>query len=253
MADIVGDAHVEEERLALHYTEVLDPAESDLIHRHLLGCEACQAKADEVVETLAALALLDDADDVDTLAVSTAGLVREHVTGSAGPAGRTARPAGRSDTPRPASGRTRSRRRRLLHTAMLLALVLMVAGLGLAALLRPSGGEENPTPVSASITATDGLSGAGASITVVDVAAGGATVRATVNGLHAGTGYVLTAVDVDGNTHEVTRWTGSAQVADVSGNVPASAARLSFFTVATGNGDHVLTVYLPVRPVTTTR
>ncbi|MEO3770661.1 hypothetical protein [Micromonospora sp. B9E7] len=51
-------AHIEEERIALHYLGALDPGRSELIHRHLQVCARCRALADEIVETVAALALL---------------------------------------------------------------------------------------------------------------------------------------------------------------------------------------------------
>ncbi|MEU5785992.1 hypothetical protein [Micromonospora lupini] len=53
-------AHIEEERIALHYLGVLDPGESELIHRHLRVCACCRAHADDIVETVAALALLGE-------------------------------------------------------------------------------------------------------------------------------------------------------------------------------------------------
>ncbi|MFG1885229.1 hypothetical protein [Micromonospora sp. NPDC049102] len=56
-------AHIEEEQLVLHYLGALDPGRSDLIHRHLQVCACCQAHADEIVETVAALALLDEPDE----------------------------------------------------------------------------------------------------------------------------------------------------------------------------------------------
>jgi hypothetical protein len=69
MADIAHDAHVEEERLALLYTDLLDLTASDRILCHLQGCEGCQAEATKVVETVAALALLSGAGYDDTPAV----------------------------------------------------------------------------------------------------------------------------------------------------------------------------------------
>ncbi|MET8280529.1 hypothetical protein [Micromonospora sp. NPDC005174] len=56
-------AHIGEEQLVLHYLGALDPARSDLIHCHLLVCACCQAHADEIVETVAALALLGEPDE----------------------------------------------------------------------------------------------------------------------------------------------------------------------------------------------
>ncbi|MFE9191953.1 hypothetical protein ACFYL6_20315 [Micromonospora sp. NPDC007208] len=51
-------AHIEEEQIVLHYLGALDPGQSELIHRHLQVCAGCRALADEIVETVAALAML---------------------------------------------------------------------------------------------------------------------------------------------------------------------------------------------------
>ncbi|MGV9210260.1 hypothetical protein ACTFTM_00175 [Micromonospora sp. RB23] len=67
-------AHIAEEQLVLHYLDGLDPVQSELIHRHLQVCACCQARADEIVETVAALALLSESasgdEDVDPSARS---------------------------------------------------------------------------------------------------------------------------------------------------------------------------------------
>jgi hypothetical protein len=140
----------------------------------------------------------------------------------------------------------------LLRAGALLALVLVVAGLGLATLVRsPQGG---PTPiVTAAAEATDRTTGASASVTVSDEDDEGVTIRATVSGLREGTDYLLYAVTSDGGTQEVTRWTGTAAVQDVSGRLPVRLDDLSFFTVALAGGGPVVSVYLPGVPVAPTR
>jgi anti-sigma factor RsiW len=57
-----ADAHVGEEQIGLHFLGELDPERSDAVHRHLQSCRRCGAKGEEVVETLAALALGADHD-----------------------------------------------------------------------------------------------------------------------------------------------------------------------------------------------
>lgn len=295
MADIIGsDAHVDQELLGLHYLDALDPAESDVIHQHLEQCPACQAQADEVIDTVAALALLgtDDLEPSSTArpesavrSESAAGLefpARSETavggesvgsaeaevgvmpaergnsaafaaSGKSGPARNgsgSVRPARGGGSTRP--GEKRRRTGKLLRTGALLALVLVVAGLGLATLVRsPQGG---PTPIlTAAAEATDQTTGASASVTVSDEDDDGVTIRATVSGLREGTDYLLYAVTSDGGTQEVTRWTGTAAVQDVSGRLPVRLDDLSFFTVALAGGGPVVSVYLPGVPVAPTR
>jgi len=247
VAEIVGrDAHVGEELLGLHYMDALDPAESDEIHRHLQECSACRAKAEQVCDVVAALALLGT-DDAVPAAVPTATTTPAPARG-----GGPARPSGRGDSTRPGEKRRRGRTGKLLRAGSLLALVLVVAGLGLATLLRSP--QVQPTPVvTAAAAATDETSGASASVVVSSSDGNGVTIRATVSGLRESTAYILYAVTSDGQTREVTRWTGSSAVQDVSGYVPVRLGDLSFFTIALGNGGPVVSVYLPGVAVAPTR
>jgi hypothetical protein len=259
MADIIGsDPHVDQELLGLHYLDALDAAQSDVIHQHLESCATCRAKADEVIDTVAALALLgtDDlelspapigAEDVESSPAKTAAPVRSVPSRSGtGPV----RPAGGGGSTRP--GEKRRRTGKLVKAGALLALVLVVAGLGLATLVRsPQGG---PTPLlTAAAEATDRTTGVSASVTVSDEDNDGVTIRATVSGLRERTDYLLYAVTSDSSTREVTRWTGTAAVQDVSGRLPVRLDDLSFFTVALASGGPVVSVYLPGVPVAPTQ
>jgi anti-sigma factor RsiW len=248
VAEIIGsDAHVDPETLGLHYMDALDPAESDTIHRHLEECPACQARAEEVIDTVAALALLGTDEVVD----ETPAPVQAPAPAprSSGPV----RPAGRSDSTRPGTKSRRSGRTgKLLQAGSLLALVLVVAGLGLATLLRSPQGE--PTPVvTAAAVATDDTTGASASVVVSGEGSDSVTIRATVSGLREGTAYVLYAVTSDSATGEVTSWTGTTAVQEVSGQLPVRIGDLSFFTVSEAGGGPVVSVYLPGVPVAPTR
>ncbi|MFI7539814.1 zf-HC2 domain-containing protein [Actinoplanes sp. NPDC049599] len=256
MAEIIDSgAHVHQELLGLHFMDALDPAESDVIHRHLEDCPACRARADEVIDTVAALALLGT-DDVDP---GTPAPVATPV--AAAPArrpGGPVRPSGRAGSTRPSSSRPGEKARRsgrtgkLLQAGSLLALVLVVAGLGLATLLRSPQGE--PTPVrTAAAVATDDTTGASASVAVASEGEDGVRIRATVSGLREGTAYVLHAVTSDSTTGEVVRWTGTSAVQEVSGYLPVRIGDLSFFTVSLADGGPVVSVYLPGVPVAPTR
>jgi anti-sigma factor RsiW len=221
-----GDTHVEDELLSMHFLGELDPAQSDEVHRHLESCPACAAKADEVVEVMAALAL-DLTEEPAPAPAAPSRPVEQHVvpTGPRPASRPAARPkSARSASVRPSGG---SRRRRLLTSAALLVLVLAVGGLGVSALIRGSGGP-------------------GVAIVNVGASAAGLTVRVTVTGLTAGEAYVLYAVTSDGQTHEVVRWTSRSAVEPVEGRLPGAAVRdLSFVTVSTAAGSVVVTVNLP--------
>nr|WP_221383190.1 zf-HC2 domain-containing protein [Actinoplanes polyasparticus] len=52
--------HVPDDLLTQHFMDDLDPAESDVIHRHLEACASCDSRADKIAETMAALAALGD-------------------------------------------------------------------------------------------------------------------------------------------------------------------------------------------------
>jgi hypothetical protein len=261
VTDIGSDAHVDEQLLGLHYMDALEPAESDVIHQHLLACPECQAKADEVVDVVAALALLGtDETEPATPAPAAAPVAvptPPHVATVRPGADRAGRGRGSS---RPSSGRGSSRpgERRpgrtanLVRAGSLLALVLVLAGLGLATLVGSP--QATPTPVvTAAAVATDGTTGASASVAVAGDGDDGVTVRATVSGLRDGVTYVLYAVTSDGTTREVTRWTGTTAVQDVTGGLAVRLGDLSFFAVSELGGGPVVTVYLPGVAVAPTR
>lgn len=215
--------HPEETTLGLHFLGELDPVTTNDVHQHLAACPPCRERADEVVDAVASLALLSLDDDQR----------KRHV--APGPL-RSATPGGRA--------RPRGRRRRLLRLGGLLALVLVVAGLGLGALLRgPSTGD--PAVVTAAASAVDGRSGAEMSV----VATGGdkgVTVRATVSGLEAGTGYVLYAVTSDGQSRAVERWTGGTGVREIGGLLEGVVIdELEFLSVSRDPSGVVVTVHLP--------
>ena len=244
-----GDAHVEDERLGLHFLGELDAAQSDDIHRHLESCPACRAKADEVIEVVAALALAapdgEPPAEPDP-AVPAGGATPPPAAGPIRPRRARSTAPDRPAAPRPGTSRPRhsSRRRRLLTSAALLVLVLVVGGLGLSAIIR--GGETPGTPiVTAGATAADTRSGATASLFVTGDD-DGLTVRITATGLQPGTRYVLYAVTIDGVTREVTRWTGRGDVEPVEGRLAGlRVSDLSFVTVSTAAGAVEVTVNLP--------
>jgi anti-sigma factor RsiW len=259
-----GGAHVEEERLGLHFLGELDAAQSDEVHRHLESCGQCRAKADDIVDVLAALAL-----DLDPSGREAEPAVRpaRSAAAASGPAAPVRPVAPRPGAARPGSGRPGStghgsagpssaghgaagpgrrpsRTRRLWTTAGLLVLVLVVGGLGLSALLR--GADRTGTAiVTAGATASDERSGATASVFVTGEQ-DGLVVRATFTGLESGRGYVLYAAASDGEARELTRWTSRGGVEDVEGRLPGlEVGGLSFVTVTTSAGSAVLYVRLP--------
>ncbi|HWS32529.1 MAG TPA: hypothetical protein VN408_07275 [Actinoplanes sp.] len=260
MTEIIGsDSHVDEQLLGLHYMDALDPAESDVIHQHLQACPECHARAEEIIDAVAALALLGTDDAVPGTPEPVAAPIAAPVPVAPVRRGNAAvRPAGRTGSTRPGSARPGERTRRpgrigkILQASSLLALVLFVAGLGLTALLRSVQGETTSVRT-ASAEATDGTTGATASVTVSSQDDDSVTITATVTGLRDGTAYILHAVTSDSTTREVVRWTGTPTVQEVSGDLPVRIGDLSFFTVSVVDGGPVVSVYLPDVPVAPTR
>ncbi len=132
----VPDDHVEERLLGLHYLGELDAAQSDVIHRHLTGCAACRALAEALVETLAALALLGDGADV---AQPRRRPKRRHRTAGHRATGID---PGQADRPRA------SRRARLIREGGLLVFALILASLGLVAVVRDPPPPDGPDVMS---------------------------------------------------------------------------------------------------------
>ena len=67
MVDIGGDEPHVTELLGLYYLDTLGPAEGALIEAHLPECAQCREVADQVVDTVAALALLSEQDREELL------------------------------------------------------------------------------------------------------------------------------------------------------------------------------------------
>ena len=227
--------------LGPHYMGALEPADSDVVDRHLRDCAQCRAAAREVCDVVAALALLDD-----EVAVEEA----SPVAGPAAPAPRR----GRSAPVRPAGGRPvstgprrqpRPRRQRLalMRAGLALAVVLFV-GFGALFVLGRGGDEPGPEVVTVAATGSEPRTGATASVFASETD-GGVNVRVTVTGLSAGTSYRLYAVTLDGQAREIATWTSAGTVQEVSGDLPAALDELAFVTVSAVNGPPAVTVQLP--------
>lgn len=261
MADIAGDEQHVTDLLGLYYMDALDRSQGDAVERHLQSCPSCRGAADETVETIAALELLPE-DDRRELLDNFGAL---HRTGPA-PA-RFVRffgdarsdepdkgsPPGRSGpTAPPARRRFRMRNRRtaaLVRNGGLLAVVLVVAGLAVGALLRTPDVSSAPTTTVAA-TAADDRTGASLSVSATQREDGVVTIRATVNGLKTGRGYRLHAVTTDGQALPVLNWTSDGKVQELSGDVQVPLSALSLFTVVQAGEGPVVSAYLspPAQP-----
>ncbi len=253
--DLSGGPHVAD-LLGLYYLDALDDAQGDRIERHLRTCAPCGAQAEETVETVAALALLSDderAGFVDRPAAPqqrtppAGGTMR---TGSDRPGGERGTRPGRTEKPRRAPtgpGRrppARTRRvRAVARLGALLALTLVVGGLAVGALVRGSGDGGRLPAITAAATAEDSATGASVSV-VATQQDGGVQIRASVDGLRAGTPYRLYAVSVDGQVWPVADWIGQDLVQEVTGNVPVDLSSLVFLSVSLTGDAPVVSVYL---------
>jgi hypothetical protein len=279
VAEIVsGGVHVEEELLGLHFMDALQPAQSDEIHRHLEACAECRGKADDVIETVAALALLgvdESIPETGTVKPPAPAAAPEVAPSPAAPVAPVAKPAaeaghvvkkagatvtgasstrpgpGRAGSSRPGSGgrssagpgRSSGRRGRLgklLGASGLLVLALVVGGLGLSAYFRDSGPTTKIEQVSARGQATTGT--ASASIVATPQETGGVLVTATVTGLQQDKNYLLYGVTTNGEIALITRWSGQPQVQEVKGSLPYAMEQISSFTVSTEDEQTVVAV-----------
>ncbi|MFI5934069.1 zf-HC2 domain-containing protein [Actinoplanes sp. NPDC051494] len=216
--------------LGPYYADRLGPDDNRRVEEHLPHCAACQAHAGEVCEALAAIALLPAADR-DRL---RAGVPTRTVTSA-----RRHRPA----------RWTAHRVRALVQNALVAAAVLMSGGLVLSVLIDgdPPEAAERPVPVAATVSASDRSTGASISLLLTSSPAG-ATLKATVSGLVPATGYRMYAVTTDGAAIPVVSWTGDGVVQDVSGDVRATPASLSFVTVVRADGGTLVSVTLAATP-----
>ncbi|HWS32533.1 MAG TPA: hypothetical protein VN408_07295 [Actinoplanes sp.] len=133
----------------------------------------------------------------------------------------------------------------LVRLSVLLAMVLMIGGLSFGALL--NGDEQTGAVVvpvvTAAATAADSATGASLSVFVTQQESG-VTVRATVDGLQAGTGYRLQAVTSDGHAWPVVNWTSDGKLEEVTAQVQVPLSTLVFFTVSRAGNGPVVSAYL---------
>ncbi|MFF5175367.1 zf-HC2 domain-containing protein [Micromonospora sp. NPDC000089] len=239
MTDRTGDAHVEDATLGLHFLGELSPAESDAVHRHLQECAPCRERGDAVVDTVALL-------EMAAMAARSGSATAPAAPGTRPAPRRGSRPSARGDRTGPAGSRTRGRRRRLVRLSALLAIVLVVGGLGLSALLRePATRGRSITTEVANASTRDDRSGVTISVFLTGLDEGGTRVRATLVGLVEGKTYVLSAVTTDGAAHRVVAWRGRPGVQDVTGDLTGvTVAELSYVNVRRESAGTVVSLHL---------
>ncbi|PRY29560.1 hypothetical protein CLV70_106281 [Pseudosporangium ferrugineum] len=125
----------------------------------------------------------------------------------------------------------------------MLAVVLVVAGLAIGALLRSPDGSSTSVTTVAATAANDGT-GASLSISATQREGGGVTIHATVNGLKAAKAYRLYAVTTDGQEFSLQNWTSDGKVQELSGGADVSLGALSYFTVVQAGAGRVVSAYL---------
>jgi hypothetical protein len=221
--------------LGPYYMDALHPAESDVVDRHLRECADCRSAAGEVCDVIAALALLDDANEpaVARPARSTA---ERNLLGNRRPAGRTALPG--------PAGRPRSRQQRIaLMRASLALAVLLFAGFGTLFVVDQLTGDDRRSLVTVAVTASEPGTGASATVFASETESG-VHLQVTVSGLRDGNAYQLITVTLDGQAHDVSRWTGRSTVQDISADAPGTLADLSFVTISMVGGPPAVMVDL---------
>jgi hypothetical protein len=237
-------AHIRDS-LGLYLLGALHDDERTAVERHLAVCQRCCVEADEFGVAVDALAMLPQRDVYELMAE---------------PEPADARPASAAPDPvpvrRPAPGpggllrRLRDGRTRALVSLAVPAVVLILAvGMVLGLALGRTSGMVAPAEITLAATASaaDGTSGVSLSV-LFSGDAQGATVRATVVGLHEGERYQLYAVASDGRTRVVCHWLGSKGAQDVGGTVELPARTLSFFTVTKVDGTTIVSAYVSRSP-----
>ncbi|MDQ0369933.1 zf-HC2 domain-containing protein [Catenuloplanes indicus] len=263
------DRHPVTELLGAYYMDALPIEQGDEIERHLAECARCRETADEVIELVATLALVEGEGRQQVIdefgagaATSVAGAAPEVVPvvsvrrpeeqpesrpeqrpdqPARGSRDRTGPPGSRrpSGAPGPGSQRPRSRRRALAVTGALFAVAVIAAGLAGVALFRGLTG--SPADGYETVAATGREGAASLSVVVSEQEEGDVLVEATVSGLTAGTGYRLYATTADGEIALVASWTDTGQAQNPSGRLDVEIAALVSFTVTGPGGGPVVT------------
>jgi hypothetical protein len=215
--------------LGAYYLDSLELGQGDAIERHLDVCATCSRKADETIETVAALALLDERTHRST-------------------ASRPQIPPGQRPPPRRRDKRRPRGRKGRRRSAIALTLSgVLAAAVVVGVVVTVMSGAPEPPPsrlVTAAATGAGALSGATVSVSLTP-REGGSDVRATVEGLVDGMTYTLMAVTVDGSARPVASWTGHSDRHDVTGVLERPAAEVASFEVTLTDGKPVVTVPLP--------
>ncbi|GAB7046236.1 zf-HC2 domain-containing protein [Catenuloplanes indicus] len=255
--------HPVAELLGVYYLDALPAAQDGEIEAHLAVCAACRGTADEIVELVAALALVHDEHRAGLLdafgvlhrdrdAPPPAAFARFAPMPVATPAddliedlaaAPDAGPLVRAVRLRRAP-RDRGRTRALATTGTLFCAALLIAGLAVTSLARAGGdtpGAEGPYVTAA---ATGQAGGVSLSVVVSEPVAGEALVRATVSGLDPDEPYQLHATTADGRTALVSAWVDTGLVRDVTGRLDAVLADVVSVTVTEPDGGTVVTVEL---------
>ncbi|MDP9796195.1 putative anti-sigma-YlaC factor YlaD [Catenuloplanes nepalensis] len=244
------DRHPVTELLGAYYMDALPIEQGDEIERHLAGCVRCRETADEVIELVATLALVEG--DGRREVIDEFGAVPSQKPAGAAPevvpvvsekrpeerpAVRNVRPARETrDRTRPPRSR---RRRALVLTGALFAVAVLAAGLAGVALLRGLTG--SPADGYETVAATGREGAASLSVVVSEQEQGGALVEATVSGLTAGTGYRLYATVAGGEIVLVASWADTGEVQDLSGRLDGEIGEIVSFTVTGPGGGAVVT------------
>ncbi|MFI7080362.1 zf-HC2 domain-containing protein [Micromonospora sp. NPDC049903] len=273
MTDLDNDHAAARQTCALYLAGALDPAAEAAFEVHLAGCTECLDECDRVGPLALALAQFDDEpSDLDPHAEPGSVAAPAHTTHAAGSAVAPTAGSGEVEdqpgtrptsagTPRrtaptgpqgvrPGDPRRRFSRRLRLAAGALAATVVLVGGLAVG-LPRLTGEPTVVTPVG--VATAEGVGGGSARLSVsIAETEGRSTIVASVVGLESGIRYRLFGVTRDGQTHEVVEWDGRPGAQEVSGELDATLAELTFFTVARTDGGPVVSARLdPVTPTPT--
>jgi hypothetical protein len=240
--DAAGEGHTREE-LGVYVLGRLTPTAAAAVDRHLDVCADCAAQALELADVRDVLNRLEP-EDIATLTArrhpSVAAQQEMAVPRSRSDAERAAgRPPARSAASRGPDNRAPARSSRALRppavlTGIVVALLLVAAGLGAVFAL-------SPTQLALAGTGTSDQTGASISVTVRG-SDRTCHLEADINGLIPQQRYRLLAIESDGTSRNVIEWTATTPDHRIAVDLALPAERLVTVSVTTLDGGVVVAV-----------
>ncbi len=199
--------------------------EDDLVERHLLGCAQCLREQQHLASAAWSLIRCVDLPDPPP---------------SPRPAGRMVR-SRRRPRARPDAAPTGWARRPIRALAFAAAALVVVAGLGVGALLRPATAPSPPALTQLVASASDDSTGVSA-VLVLTRRQDDVGVQVTVRGLQIGASYQLLLLARTGQAVVIAQWQATDATQVIRGTVPVPIEDVGVFAIGRPDGTILLAV-----------